>query len=92
MKRSNGRQIYDYWLAMEVQYYLNQQIIFKRNLIMSQRVMDLIRSDANTSFFFAFGAGHFIGDNSVVDMLQQKGVNIKRVPWDRVIPETKAHV
>ena len=95
---SNGSQsiktgpINDYIMAMEVRHYLDQEIFFKRNLIMSQRIMDLIRSDANTSFFFAFGAGHFIGDNSVVDLLKQKGLNITRVPWDRVIPVSKALV
>ena len=84
--------INDYMMAMEVKHYLDQEIFFKRNLIMSQRVMDLIRSDANTSFFFAFGAGHFIGDHSVVDLLKRKGLNITRVPWDRVIPVSKAQV
>ena len=98
IKRSGGSNsiktgpIYDYMMAMEVNHYLDQEINIKRNLVMSQRIMDLIKSDTNTSFFFAFGAGHFIGDNSVVDMLQQKGANITRVPWDRVIPVSKAQV
>ena len=98
IKRSGGSNsiktgpIYDYMMAMEVNHYLDQEINIKRNLVMSQRIMDLIKSDTNTSFFFAFGAGHFIGDNSVVDMLQQKGVNITRVPRDRVIPQSKAQV
>ena len=96
IKRSGGSNsiktgpIYDYMMAMEVNHYLDQEINIKRNLVMSRRIMDLIKSDTNTSFFFAFGAGHFIGDNSVVDMLQQKGVNITRVPRDRVIPQSKA--
>ena len=98
IRPSNGSQsiktgpINDYIMAMDVRHYLDQEIFFKRNLIMSQRIMDLIRSDANTSFFFAFGAGHFIGDNSVVDLLKQKGLNIIRVPWDGVIPVSKALV
>ena len=98
IKRSYGSNsiktgdLYGYRMAIEVNHYLHQQIVFRRNKIMSQRIMDLIRRDANTSFFFAFGTGHFIGDNSVVDMLQQKGVNITRVPWDKVIPVSKAEV
>ena len=77
-------------LHREVNNYIEQQLQFRRNLIMSQRIKDLIQSDPNNSFFFAFGNGHFIGDNSVVDMLEQKGVNITRVPRDRVIPQSKA--
>ena len=76
-------------MTMEVNHYIEQQFQFRRNLIMSQRIIDLIQSDPNNSFFFAFGNGHFIGDNSVIDMLRQKGVNITRVPRDRVIPQSK---
>ena len=54
---------------------------------MTERIMDLIQRDNGSPFFFAIGAAHLVGNNSVVDMLQQKGVTTERVTArDRIIP------
>lgn len=70
-------------MAIDIHSYLRDHIIFKRNEIMAERITELIQDDKNTSFFFAFGVGHFIGQGSVVDLLIQRNFRV-----DRVSPET----
>ena len=52
---------------------------------MAERILHLIRNNTETSFFFAFGVGHFIGENSVVDLLRQKDIRVDRVPPNELI-------
>ena len=75
-------------MSEEIDTYLRHHIIFKRNELMTEGIIDLIENQRNSSFFFAFGVGHFIGKNSVIDMLQEKGKRIVRVSRYKVIPES----
>ena len=47
--------------------------------MMVEKILYLLNKRPNESFFFAFGAGHFIGRESVVDILRQHGLNVTRV-------------
>src|SRR4051794_18348805 len=47
---------------------------------MAERVIRLIDSDREKSFFFAFGAGHFIGENNVIELVKRAGYQIESVP------------
>ena len=78
----------DKQMATEIDTYLRHHIIFKRNELMTEGIIDLIENNKNSSFFFAFGVGHFIGKNSVIDMLQEKGRRTVRVSRYKVIPES----
>ena len=94
MEDSNGRKSFnidlgkDKKVATEIDTYLRDHIIFKRNKIMTERIMELIENHRNNSFFFAFGVGHFIGENSVIDMLQEKGRSTVRVSRYKEIPKS----
>ncbi|KFV80899.1 Metalloprotease TIKI2, partial [Struthio camelus australis] len=60
--------------------YFRQELIYKRNERMGKRVMALLRENADKSFFFAFGAGHFLGNNTVIDVLRQAGFEVEHTP------------
>ena len=69
-------------MAEQIHSYLRKYMIFERNKLMAQRIKDLIGNNTDTSFFFAFGVDHFIGRNSVVDMLEQSNISVERLPPD----------
>ena len=50
-----------------------------RNKIMTERVSKLIQTSNDSKLFFAFGVLHFVGDNSVVQYLREKGHTVERV-------------
>ena len=85
---SNNESIYinnsdERKIAMDIHTYLRDEIIFNRNEIMAKRIIKLIQENPDTSFFFAFGVGHFIGQGSVVDLLRQQNFRV-----DRISPDT----
>ena len=53
--------------------------MYERNLVMANKVAELIRSSPETRLFAAFGAQHFLGKGSVVEMLREKGFQVQRV-------------
>jgi hypothetical protein len=40
---------------------------------MGARVIELLVNNPGTSYFFAFGAGHFVGENTVLDVVRNAG-------------------
>jgi uncharacterized protein YbaP (TraB family) len=58
--------------------YLKNHLFRERNKKMADKIMEILKTDSETSFFFAFGAGHFIGEHSIVDILKNAGFKIKR--------------
>ncbi|XP_025109682.1 LOW QUALITY PROTEIN: metalloprotease TIKI1-like [Pomacea canaliculata] len=63
--------------ARRIDDYFQQELIDKRNERMAVRVNALLKKFPDKSFFFAFGAGHFLGENTVVDRLQRLGVEAR---------------
>lgn len=59
--------------------YFRTELIAKRNQRMSKRIMRLLKRNPDVSFFFAFGAGHFLGDNSIIHYMQKDGFQVSRV-------------
>ena len=59
--------------------YFRTELIAKRNQRMSKRIIRLLKNHPNVSFFFAFGAGHFLGNNSVIHFMQKEGFQISRI-------------
>ena len=47
-------------IAQHIDDYFRQELIYKRNLRMAERVDELLKSQPDRSFFFAFGAGTYI--------------------------------
>lgn len=49
---------YEQIMAKKIDDYFRQELIFKRNRRMGQRVLELLAAHPEKSFFFAFGAGN----------------------------------
>ncbi|KAM4721917.1 metalloprotease TIKI2 [Rhinophrynus dorsalis] len=77
--------------AQEIDIYFRQELIYKRNERMARRVMTLLRENKDKSFFFAFGAGHFLGNNTVIDVLRQAGYEVEHTAAGQPFPDTGPH-
>ncbi|XP_068609195.1 metalloprotease TIKI1 [Brachionichthys hirsutus] len=66
--------------AQEIDSYFRQELIYKRNERMGKRVKALLEEHPEKSFFFAFGAGHFLGNNTVIDVLRRQGYEVEHTP------------
>ena len=40
---------------------------------------ELLLNNPGSSFFFAFGAGHFVGDNTIIDVVRRAGFRVEPV-------------
>nr|XP_008170884.1 metalloprotease TIKI1 isoform X2 [Chrysemys picta bellii] len=75
--------------AQEIDSYFRQELIYKRNERMGKRVKDLLEEYPDKSFFFAFGAGHFMGNNTVIDVLGREGYEVEHTPAGQPINNGK---
>ncbi|XP_015217173.1 metalloprotease TIKI1 [Lepisosteus oculatus] len=76
--------------AQEIDSYFRQELIYKRNERMGKRVRALLEEHPHKSFFFAFGAGHFLGNNTVIDVLRSQGYEVEHTPAGQRIHSAKA--
>ncbi|CAL8307893.1 unnamed protein product [Lota lota] len=68
--------------AQQIDSYFRQELIYKRNERMARRISALLQRSPAQTYFFAFGAGHFLGNHSVLDILRQEGYEIVHTPSD----------
>uniref|UniRef100_A0A915D1N2 Metalloprotease TIKI homolog n=1 Tax=Ditylenchus dipsaci TaxID=166011 RepID=A0A915D1N2_9BILA len=68
--------------ARQIDNLLVEDIILKRNVRMASRANDLLKQSPTTAFFFALGAGHFLGENSLISALEEYGYHIAPVKED----------
>uniref|UniRef100_A0A8C4X7L0 Metalloprotease TIKI n=1 Tax=Erpetoichthys calabaricus TaxID=27687 RepID=A0A8C4X7L0_ERPCA len=73
--------------AQQIDSYFRQELIYKRNERMGRRVTALMEKNPGQGFFFAFGAGHFLGNNTVLDVLRQEGYEVEHIPAGESISE-----
>ena len=66
-------------IIKELTSYMRKYALVERNKKMAKQILSLTSDEPETSFFFAFGVSHFVGKDSVVDMLRRKGLQIERV-------------
>uniref|UniRef100_A0A9L0SH83 Metalloprotease TIKI n=1 Tax=Equus caballus TaxID=9796 RepID=A0A9L0SH83_HORSE len=76
--------------AQEIDSYFRQELIYKRNERMGKRVKALLEEFPDKGFFFAFGAGHFMGNNTVLDVLRREGYEVEHAPAGRPIHREKS--
>ncbi|XP_077331543.1 metalloprotease TIKI1 isoform X1 [Lithobates pipiens] len=76
--------------AKEIDIYFRQELIYKRNERMGRRVKNLLEEFPEKSFFFAFGAGHFMGNNTVIEVLRRYGYDVHHTPAGRSITSGKS--
>ncbi|XP_075677143.1 metalloprotease TIKI1-like isoform X2 [Dermatophagoides pteronyssinus] len=62
-------------LSKNIENYFRFEIILKRNKRMSRRVLELLQTNPNESFFFVFGAGHFLGNDSIIELMMKDHSN-----------------
>ncbi|KAK5907563.1 hypothetical protein CesoFtcFv8_005397 [Champsocephalus esox] len=79
---------HDRTTALQIDSYFRRELIYKRNERMARRVSALLQRNPNQTFFFAFGAGHFLGNHSVLELLRQEGYEIVHVHPDHPEPDT----
>ncbi|XP_011919429.1 PREDICTED: metalloprotease TIKI1 isoform X7 [Cercocebus atys] len=75
--------------AQEIDSYLRRELIYKRNERIGKRVKALLEEFPDKGFFFAFGAGHFMGNNTVLDVLRREGYEVEHAPAGRPIHKTR---
>ncbi|KAK3584957.1 hypothetical protein CHS0354_009643 [Potamilus streckersoni] len=75
--------------AKVIDDYFRIELINKRNRRMADRVISLLKTHPKKSFFFAFGAGHFLGNDTVLDRLKGEGFGVDHLSPDAHIPEVK---
>ena len=64
--------------------YFQLELIEARNKRMAARMIDLLVNRPD-SYFFAFGAGHFLGKSSIIDYLEQAGFTVDHIgPGDHI--------
>ncbi|XP_040849551.1 metalloprotease TIKI1 isoform X1 [Ochotona curzoniae] len=76
--------------AQEIDSYFRRELIYKRNERMGKRVMALLEEFPDKGFFFAFGAGHFLGNHSVLDVLRREGYEVEHTPAGRPLNKEKS--
>ncbi len=54
-------------------------LLDERNVCMAKSILDILAQDADQTSFFAVGAAHYIGDKSVVKLLEDAGYKITRM-------------
>ena len=59
--------------------WYEENLLKKRNRVMAGRVIEILRSDPGSSHFFAFGVGHFLGQQSVVTLVREAGFQVDRI-------------
>lgn len=58
----------------------------RRNFQMADRIEEFIRSDETYTIFIMAGGGHFVGESSIIDILQDRGYKIKRYKRSIALP------
>jgi len=59
---------------------LLDRLLYQRNVRMTQRIVQKLRAQSGTSFFFALGAAHLQGPRGVLTALEKAGFHLERVP------------
>lgn len=76
--------------TQEIDKYFRTELIFKRNEIMAKRVIELLQKYPERNFFFAFGAGHFLGNRSIIDIMKREGFAVDHVAPNQQLPTYKS--
>jgi uncharacterized protein YbaP (TraB family) len=62
--------------ALEQKFF--DVLLYDRNRLMFERLIKRVEKHAATRHFFAFGVMHFLGERSILEMLEQRGYTIRR--------------
>lgn len=65
-------------LSKEFEVYMDV-LLNKRNVRMVEKIEDLLKRGENKEFFVVVGAAHFIGEQGIVKLLQDKGYIVEKI-------------
>ena len=65
-------------IAGEIDVFFREMLITKRNKRMAARVIYLLVNRPDT-YFFAFGAGHFVGKDSILEFVESAGFKVEKI-------------
>lgn len=77
--------LYEQVMVQEIDSYFCQEFIYKRNECMGKRVMVFLWENEDKICFFVFGVGYFLGNNIVIDILWQVGLEVDYIFVGQVI-------
>ena len=75
---SSSLSAHDRALLASIDEHFRTALIERRNRRMAARVIDLLVNRPN-SYFFAFGCGHFAGEDSILDFVRAAGFRVERI-------------
>jgi hypothetical protein len=56
---------------------LTSMLYGKRDVDMTDKIQQLLDQEGKATYFVVVGSGHFINDNSIVDLLTERGYNVE---------------
>lgn len=63
----------------EFEKSLTQELLLKRNQKMAENIIKEVQGGSGKRMFFAIGAGHFLGNGSILDILDANGFKTKHI-------------
>jgi len=63
----------------QVESVFLERLLYRRNVRMAERIEARLRQCGDAPCFFAFGAMHFLGEKSVIELLKKRGYRIVRI-------------
>lgn len=59
---------------------LYNKFYFSRNMKMSKKIIEMLNKETNNRIFFVIiGGGHLVGKGNLIEMLQESGLELKRI-------------
>ncbi|CAB4019480.1 Hypothetical predicted protein [Paramuricea clavata] len=65
---------------------MKEELFFKRNRKMAKKIVKIVNEEPKRRMIFALGAGHFIGNRSIISLLQSQGYNITHLKASDPLP------
>ncbi|XP_065905739.1 metalloprotease TIKI homolog [Dysidea avara] len=72
-------------IVNNIERLLTTHMIVKRNRKMARTIIATIKANPKKTHFFAIGAGHLVGNDSVINYLKRRGVTVQHIPSDTTI-------
>lgn len=72
-------------VLQQIMNSFDEAVLIDRNKVMAKRVMELLENEPQTSFFFAFGVAHFVGNKSIVEIVKSRGFAVKNISPETAI-------
>lgn len=56
-----------------------EKLITNRDIAIADKIDKMLKADGSTTYFIVIGAGHYISDYSVIDILEEKGYTVTQI-------------